>query len=612
MPQPGREGRRSPVPNPPRWQPNPTPASIIVPGVDGEAALLDQIEQIEQLITLKLQGIDENFAKIHNVLTTRILPSVKRYAVATKPVRESAKFWISFYEKAAQIRIPTAEDYSTVNDAPSDRQELEGEAESSGQHTADSQEHSIASTEQSFMPHQAAFASTPAIDRVGRSTTNMDDSELPSWSASIESPVTRLARNMESYEREESSRLPSLHLGSVLEEEDEVDNTIVRPRKDKGKEPMLQNVLRHTLYSKNDDVSFVSMSPAKGKLRTPIPAKLNPYIPSGTEPANWSGVVNLRQTPLSTTPRKQKQDEFDDDDDWVDGLPPGMSPLKIMSPARPPPSKAELQLLHNRPPAKEAAARIKNDLVREAQNSRRYQGGVESSLSTLASPPSLSKYNRAADTDESVDTSLESVMRRVSLNPKTWTPGGGTPGLRLKAKHNAPTFTRPVPPPEPIQYHPPPIFNPPPITPMQFNQGDDSFGSESESMVQEQGQIQAMMMNAQATSASAASGTSYDSDDSVSFDAGQQEAMNVLMNMGGQQQFVGGYMGDDSFDDDSFEDDMRVTAEEETIFGRPPQARFAPRMSAAGDLLMYGDEASILPDTEQFGLVGSPTPAGRG
>ena len=43
------------TPNPPRWKPNPDPASIVVPGLDTDASVTDQIEQIEQLITIKLQ-----------------------------------------------------------------------------------------------------------------------------------------------------------------------------------------------------------------------------------------------------------------------------------------------------------------------------------------------------------------------------------------------------------------------------------------------------------------------------------------------------------------------------------------------------------------------------
>lgn len=45
-----------PIPeNPPRWKPTADPATITVAGVDTTASVSDQIDQIDQLITLKLQ-----------------------------------------------------------------------------------------------------------------------------------------------------------------------------------------------------------------------------------------------------------------------------------------------------------------------------------------------------------------------------------------------------------------------------------------------------------------------------------------------------------------------------------------------------------------------------
>jgi DASH complex subunit ASK1 len=42
-------------PNPPRWEPSEDPSAIVVPGLDTNASVNDQIDQIEQLITIKLQ-----------------------------------------------------------------------------------------------------------------------------------------------------------------------------------------------------------------------------------------------------------------------------------------------------------------------------------------------------------------------------------------------------------------------------------------------------------------------------------------------------------------------------------------------------------------------------
>jgi hypothetical protein len=45
-----------PIPeNPHRWKPSSDPASIAVAGLDTTASVTDQIDQIDQLITLKLQ-----------------------------------------------------------------------------------------------------------------------------------------------------------------------------------------------------------------------------------------------------------------------------------------------------------------------------------------------------------------------------------------------------------------------------------------------------------------------------------------------------------------------------------------------------------------------------
>ena len=38
-----------------RWEPAPDPDSIVIPGLNTAAPTVDQIEQIDQLITLKLQ-----------------------------------------------------------------------------------------------------------------------------------------------------------------------------------------------------------------------------------------------------------------------------------------------------------------------------------------------------------------------------------------------------------------------------------------------------------------------------------------------------------------------------------------------------------------------------
>ncbi|KAG8688653.1 DASH complex subunit ask1 [Ceratobasidium sp. 394] len=73
------------------WQPTPDPRDIVIPGVDPELPITVQTEQIDQLITLKLQNIDKNFARCHQIITTKILPALKKYSAGSQPTRDAAK-----------------------------------------------------------------------------------------------------------------------------------------------------------------------------------------------------------------------------------------------------------------------------------------------------------------------------------------------------------------------------------------------------------------------------------------------------------------------------------------------------------------------------------------
>lgn len=244
----------------------------------------------------------------------------------------------------------------------------------------------------------------------------------------MESPFVRLDREIQSLSHEDDS---------LISDETMLSETPSRSRsKGKGKDQaLLRTILKQNLYS-GDDPSVPSPSfhnsplKPKGILKTPIPKHLNPYIAPNADPANWSGVVDLRNPSTSTTPRRfaqptsRKKTETpahdDSDDSWEGDLPPGMSPPVLMSPARPPRSSAELGLLKlGQTPSKEAAARISRDLVKSVQKSvGRPPFGyahsvVESSMSTVPTPPSLSRYTRHNYDSETTDPSFDSAMSRV-------------------------------------------------------------------------------------------------------------------------------------------------------------------------------------------------------
>jgi len=285
----------------------------------------------------------------------------------------------------------------------------------------------------------------------------------------------------------------------------------------------------------------------------------------------------------------------DSDDDSFDDL--QMSPPVTMSPARPPRSSAELGLLKvGQSPVKQAAARIRQDLLRTVHASNT-KYGTESSMSTVSTPPSLSRYHRD-ETSESVTDSMESMMRRVGLEP----PGGTTPGLRLRPKvpasqklaHDndintnlfAPGYSQ-------TGYS------------EEYHEQDLDSDSDSLDMGHNAGPSAAFLMASlgRPVGDDDSFGSSNHSNDSLGGDDG------VLVHP------FGGSLQDDGFGDDSFGDDD--DPQEETVFGVPPAER--NRLAAARQQGLHLHGGNLMDDTVGAEIVAgagmvneTPTPAAWG
>jgi DASH complex subunit ASK1 len=526
-------------------------------------------------------------------------------------------------------------------------------------------------------------------------TQNSDD---PSWSTSMESPLVRLNREITNFSIQDnvvpsssSSRLPpttQVEDESDYPSQEDTSIGIIPPSaKGKGKDtshPLLKNVLRHNLYSASDNSSFDSqkVSPVKfrGKPKTPIIDKrLNPYLrPSDASGGEWSGVVDLRDPSMRTPQRYRsgkslaaasgktpKTPYTDDDDDSFDGLPPGMSPPVLMSPARPPRSSAELGLLKlGQTPARDASARIQRDLLRDVQLK---SGGrkqlfratsthqYESSMSTVPTPPSLSRYNRhghdySSNSSITKDSSLESMIKRIradlpSTEPASYVDGTAlagaatTPGLRVRpraqqASQNAAQLRAPEPlhkytesPITPAALAPPPhpdYFDDEPITPVYNPHNEQDLDSDSDSLDE--------INNTAHPSAAflmASQGVHVYDDDSFgsnhSSDSLENELDHANIGLVPVHPFAANAVEDDGFDeddDDSFVGN-RNGAYEETVFGMAPAQRqqsaaAQARLSNGEGLRMLGED--LLQDTIGIGshiaatggVEESPTPGNWG
>ena len=61
------------------------------PAPSRNLTLTEELEKLEQSITLTLQEIDHNFSKAHRIVTTNILPLVEQYGEHSKNVWEASK-----------------------------------------------------------------------------------------------------------------------------------------------------------------------------------------------------------------------------------------------------------------------------------------------------------------------------------------------------------------------------------------------------------------------------------------------------------------------------------------------------------------------------------------
>ena len=68
-------------------------------------SLPEELEKLDQSITLTLQEIDANFSRAHRIVTTSILPVVEQYGRHSDSIWQSSRFWKEFFEASANISL---------------------------------------------------------------------------------------------------------------------------------------------------------------------------------------------------------------------------------------------------------------------------------------------------------------------------------------------------------------------------------------------------------------------------------------------------------------------------------------------------------------------------
>ncbi|KAI1297973.1 DASH complex subunit Ask1-domain-containing protein [Xylaria venustula] len=140
--------------------------------------LTEELERLEQSITLTLQEIDHNFSKAHRIVTTSILPIVEQYGEHSKNVWEASKFWKQFFEASANVSLSGYEELAgeaeeTIEETMEDETTSDYDATQEGEtaqesseypdhdHQQQQQQHSPEAIEDSLLGDATITSSTP-------------------------------------------------------------------------------------------------------------------------------------------------------------------------------------------------------------------------------------------------------------------------------------------------------------------------------------------------------------------------------------------------------------------------------------------------------------------
>ena len=477
----------------------------------------------------------------------------------------------------------------------------------------------VTPSESSFAPDGAAVSSTPMVRSSSRGRTGSRES--PSWSKTLQSPLERLDRGLESLVDEEDSLMDSSQQTAEPQSSiDSSDRPTPRPvftaqEKGKGKNPpstLLQNVLNKNLRE------------GTGKHTSPLkirktPKKKNPYIEPDSQ-KDWDGIVDLTK-PMTPRPaaRKQQANDWSSDEE---GIPAHMSP--------PASAFGKRVAKIGRTPKREAAARIGQDLVGIAQKGKlreRFNLETDSSIAESVTSPTLGHYTRQAmgiiSESEGVETET-SQSKEQSRTRSTVSPPAGIFGqvfrrdpsaepsiggmIRQMGQNQSSREARPS---QSYQEERTPVFRPPnnqlfddsfdddgpnPVfanlnaLPDSGDVGHDDSDSFEDSFEDNPGVPSEAFIMASRNQLRDDSFDGTDSSDSLDDDVGEGAPIHPFANFGVQ--------GNDSFDDsfdDSFGDNVGGGGggEEPTVFGLQPAQR-------GGGLHLHGQ--FLVDDTEALDM----------
>lgn len=330
-------------------------------------------------------------ARVRQVITASFITSNLIYNISH--ILIIYQFWVSFFEQAAQVRIPGTDDFDEEEQqqqyAEDEEMEERGEEEAGHDEGEEEDIHrtfdpNITPSESSFTP-DALVSSTPMVGvQAGQRSKNESSQDTPSsWEASIESPFDRLDKGLRSLGQDsivDRSRSQNQSAFDSVYNDSNADAqfsshssrtpvfTAAQPG-GKGKGKAQQPSLLQSVLEKNLSGAPAPSSPARKKPTSPLkvrqktPKRANPYARSETARARWDGIVDLSKRSEGANGEDEQEEEertFQLQD----------MPAFSAKGAAAPSSRYATQV--GQTPVREAAARIRRDLVGRAAQAHSY------------------------------------------------------------------------------------------------------------------------------------------------------------------------------------------------------------------------------------------------
>ncbi|KAG6060997.1 hypothetical protein E4U17_002900 [Claviceps sp. LM77 group G4] len=232
-------------------------------------SLMEELEKLEQSITLTLQEIDHNFSKAHRIVTTTIIPVVDQYGEHSRSVWEASKFWKQFFEASANVSLSGYEELANDDESSIMEESTAMRGETTTEYTQDQQDMTATPVardttlreEDSMLDDAELSGSTPRLPATKTFKADMA-ARGGAFGSTRQSPGMKTEeQNTTALQDEEDStvlfaqqtaQLPDMsliynrgHGGDEHTTEDTTENTVEQPRSARRnhKDPLLHRVL---------------------------------------------------------------------------------------------------------------------------------------------------------------------------------------------------------------------------------------------------------------------------------------------------------------------------------------------------------------------------------